>query len=356
MSASIINNKDFIIVKGILVKYKSNFPFVEIPEGVTSIGKEAFAYKSIQTVEVPETVTKIDDNAFDHCEELHEITLPENISAIGQEAFSYCWSLKELKLPNSLQKIGRGAFANTRIEAISIPNGINVIEDRTFEYCNALKKVDFPDELKSIGWRAFYNCSNLTDISFSTKIDSIDGDAFQGCRVLTGTNGFVIIGDKLAHYNGNDRVVRIPKKVKHITSRVFERNNRLRKVILPAPLESIGTCAFANCENLRDINIPEGAIVEKNAFNECPRLADENGFIIINGVLFGYYDSDNIRTIDEKIMETYYQDAVNQYNNYDGSNREQLERAIDIFEKIEGYKDSEAILRKYYKEYWELDI
>ena len=355
LGAAIINDKNFIIVKGVLVKYKSNSPFAEVPYGVGSIGKEAFSYTDVQTVELPETVTRIDDNAFDHCQELYEINLPDGISYIGRDAFSYCWNLKSLGLPSNLQVIGSGAFANTGISEISIPNSVSVIESKTFEYCSALKKVDLPNELKSIGWRAFYYCKELTDLSFSTKIENIDSEAFQGCNVLTNRDGFIILDDKLAYYSGNERVVNIPEGVKHIASRVFEKKNRVRKVILPESLSSIGYCAFSECHNLRDINISTSVAVDDNAFSDCPKLADENGFIIINGVLFGYYD-DSTRVMNEQRKEACYQEAVKQLGDYDGSNREQLERAIDLFEVIEGYKDSEIKLKEYYKKYWNLDI
>ena len=59
---------------------------------------------------------------------------------------------------------------------------------------------------------------------------------------------------------------------------------------------SIGTGAFSSCNALRDIDIPDNVVeIEARAFNCCPCLADENGLVIVKGVLYGCYsDAEHI--------------------------------------------------------------
>ncbi len=59
---------EFVIIKDTLVKYKGSSRFVEIPEGVATIGDRAFQMKKIQSVSMPDTVKVIGNEAFSNCE------------------------------------------------------------------------------------------------------------------------------------------------------------------------------------------------------------------------------------------------------------------------------------------------
>lgn len=60
---------------------------VEIPEGITQIGKGAFAYSKIQSVEIPDTVTNIGTSAFVGCDNLRSFHIPESVVDIGSDCF-----------------------------------------------------------------------------------------------------------------------------------------------------------------------------------------------------------------------------------------------------------------------------
>ena len=67
---------------------------VTIPEGVTSIGRGAFAGSAaLKSVVIPESVTEIGSRAFDSCIELTSITIPKGVTSIGQAAFFQCTAL-----------------------------------------------------------------------------------------------------------------------------------------------------------------------------------------------------------------------------------------------------------------------
>ena len=61
-------------------------------------------------VEVPEGITSLGDQAFDQCKSLVSITLPASLTSIGYYAFQYCSSLTSVSLPDSLTELGGGAF------------------------------------------------------------------------------------------------------------------------------------------------------------------------------------------------------------------------------------------------------
>lgn len=79
---------DFEIEDGVFKKYLGDSETVAIPDGVTSIG----------------------DNAFWNCSSLISIDIPDSVISIGDEAFFGCDSLESIEVPKSVTHIGRNAF------------------------------------------------------------------------------------------------------------------------------------------------------------------------------------------------------------------------------------------------------
>ena len=64
---------------------------VDIPDGVTSIGDEAFLGRdSLTSITIPDGVTSIGDRAFLGCVSLTSITIPDGVTSIGDGAFYWC--------------------------------------------------------------------------------------------------------------------------------------------------------------------------------------------------------------------------------------------------------------------------
>ncbi len=62
---------------------------VNIPEGVTEIGKFAYARSSVEAVSIPQGVTSIGYAAFYHCDDLTEVNIPDSVTSIGNNAFKH---------------------------------------------------------------------------------------------------------------------------------------------------------------------------------------------------------------------------------------------------------------------------
>ena len=156
-SHGVLFNKD----KTVLVQYPIGNGATEytIPNGVTSIGDEAFSY----------------------CASLSNITIPNSVTSIGSKAFSYCVSLSDIVIGNGVTSIGEGAFHCCYcITSIVIPDGVTTISDYTFSGCETLTSVTIPNSVTSIGEGAFSGCS-LANITIPDSVTSIESKAFYNC-------------------------------------------------------------------------------------------------------------------------------------------------------------------------------
>ena len=74
---------------------------IEIPKGVTTIGKGAFegCRQVTGRVTVPEGIVTIDENAFSGCDSITELVLPDSLTSLAWQCFLGMESLKKLVLP-----------------------------------------------------------------------------------------------------------------------------------------------------------------------------------------------------------------------------------------------------------------
>jgi hypothetical protein len=78
---------------------------------------------------------------------------------------------------------------------------------------------------------------------------------------------------------------------------------RLERVVIGTHVQMICAGAFSGCERLSELvfNGPFPLIC-KGAFRDCKALADEDGFIILNGTLCGYTGNQTDVTIPEGVL------------------------------------------------------
>ena len=62
---------------------------VTLPNTITMIGKEAFAYAGLREINLPVALTSIGSQAFSDNEKLRSINIPSNVTYIGYAAFAY---------------------------------------------------------------------------------------------------------------------------------------------------------------------------------------------------------------------------------------------------------------------------
>lgn len=162
----------------------SKLETITLSTQLTAIGGHTFYRCSLSSIVIPEGVETIGENAFDGCDVLTSVSLPTTMSQISANAFYGCSALKSITLPNGLTKIYHHSFANTGLVEVNIPNGVEEIEYRAFLDCTDLKEISIPDSVKTIGDYAFRYCSKLTSITLPSSLESIGNNAFESCSKL----------------------------------------------------------------------------------------------------------------------------------------------------------------------------
>ena len=218
---------------------------------VTQIAKRGFEWCSEgmdKTLIIPNTVTTICDAAFDNCY-MSSITIPNSVKYIGKEAF-YGSNFQSIDLPSSVTHIGENAFAHCEnLASITIPDGITSISKRAFFYCKRMKSVTIPNSVTSIGQEAFSK-SGIVSLEIPGSVKSIGAWAFDNCANL----------ESVIMHEG----------VELLSDGVFYVCQKLRKVILPQTITTIGDGTganlgvFASCTRLCDIEIPANVTSVRN--------------------------------------------------------------------------------------------
>ncbi len=284
------DSANFIIENGVLVKYTGWQPYVEIPDTVTAIGKEAFLNnKTMMYVLIPDSVKSIGESAFKGCTSLLSVSIPDSVESIGNSAFEGCTSMGYAYLPNNAK--------------------YTVIESGIFRECSALKEIELPDNIKHIYNYAFRNCINLNSVKMSTKLESLGWEVFGYCESLEsifipktlekigsdwwgqnaydngpfwGTSSLKNISFEQDITDIPERLfwgctgleeLQLPETINVINASAFRECTSLKKVTLPARINKIDNYAFRNCDALTRIDLPDG--IEKigwEAFGYCGNL------------------------------------------------------------------------------------
>lgn len=142
---------------------------------------------------------------------------------------------------------------------IVIPEGVESIGANVFKECMEIESVTLPTSLTAIGQRAFSKCANLRSVTIPNSVKTIANYAFFCCENL--------------------EVVRLPELMEKLGDSAFSGCTRLREAVYPKHVAETGKYLFFNCDG----------------------LADENGFVVVNGVLHTYCGNAEIITVPDTV-------------------------------------------------------
>ena len=252
-----------LYLNGMLVKD------LEIPQGVTSIGNNAFRGCSCLTsVKIPDSVRSIGPGAF----AAGTRDLSGNIARIDVDGAN-----RHYKSVNGLllTKDGRTLVAvPVGLENATIPAGVVSIGDRAFACCGRLSQLTIPNGVTSIGYNAFKVCRALVRIEIPPSMAKMAAFSFQYCDNLKEVHITDLAAwcqmsvhefDPLLNHAGNlylngtlIKDIKVPDVVTRIGEHVFDGCTSLTSVTIPRSVDHIGAGAFVKCSNLVEFKVDNG--------------------------------------------------------------------------------------------------
>ena len=275
--------------------YATNLSTVTFAEGACpTFGKDIFRSSAVQNIVLPEGMTEIPVDMFEYDTALTSIVIPSTVTSIGKWAFDGCTSLSSITFATYTGEDGKEysrvgtisayAFQKTAISSFTFP---------TLEGDATLTLGEITST--SVTGKLFANCPNLTTVTLSKSVSSID-EVFSGCTTITNfiideenENYSAVPGSPIL-YNKTQTAYRyicgqlsgehvIPDGVTEISAHVFENQFALTKVVIPTSIKVIGDYAFSNCTSLVEVvfNDSESSPSQLTsfgtyAFNKCGAL------------------------------------------------------------------------------------
>ena len=318
-------DSDFVIENGVLKQYKGNDDTVYIPEGVTKIASDAF--KNNEIYNDKRTYAFEDDNYILLTDKFcaRKIVLSSTVKEL--ESYAIPTRTKELVLNEGLEILDDSALRDSSIKVLKLPSTLKKIGDAFSPYVKKItgncKEVEVTDKtfisahdlrvlelagVKNIPKGLFSECRKITRMSLTGSYaeikttdlrklkklraintsKAIQGNLKEYCKNLKNNKitvssemkkfgKFLIENKKLIEYTGNSEVVKIPKGVKVIDDIVFRGENKIRKIVMPNTVRTIGKEAFDSCERLTEIKFSKKLTkIGDYAFSNCARMKKYN--------------------------------------------------------------------------------
>lgn len=242
-----------------------------IPEGVTSIGAEAFCESQFKVINLPKSLTTISTTSFRNCPKLETITVAEGNTSFKVE--------NHLLLNTEATDI-YGVESASISGDFAIPETVVNIPGRMFVGCENLTGIKIPASATNIDKVAFMVCSALEKI----EVDPLNTEYKVENRLLMNTAGtHVYLGEKTDSYV-------IPDTVETINNHAFG-----------SPLANLNFLGDTMPGNLSTVIANSGADTEKVSVKK-------NVFAVINGVGYGIPADEGA----EDTIEQAFADALNQ--------------------------------------------
>ena len=196
--------------------------------------------------------------ALDRQDFRYVISCAYAISENLQRAVVAVLLLSDLDILSYLEIFPEYFLSDLPITKIDIPKNVTVLDTAALWDCELLTSVTIPNSTKSINWATFCYCGSLSKVIFEENSQ------------LTAINTIAF-----AHCDSLENII-IPNRVTSIGDTAFLNCSSLTTIIIPNRVTSIGSYAFYKCSKLNTIHY-EGTKQEWETIHKGKDWADNSG-------------------------------------------------------------------------------
>ena len=201
-----------------------------------------------------------------------DVTIPEGVKKIGPDVF-YGRRLQSVTIPKSVREIGSDAFGESSIQSVTIPKSVRSIGRAAFYDCENLTSVTFQDREDAVGIREldllFGNCPNITNVAIPRCMAGIAIALFKDTLWLKNLGEFAVLDHFLIKYQGTKANVVIPEEIEELGWLSFAGCESIKHVVIPEGITEIGWSTFSGCKNLTSVTIPKSVeAIDKSVFED----------------------------------------------------------------------------------------
>lgn len=270
----------------------------------------------------------------DYREDIYTVYIPDGVASIGANAFENCHNLQDVYFGNTVEHIKFQSFLDTAVKRIVLPESATRIDSYAFNWCDDLQYMRLPESLEVLEDDAIAECLSLRELSIgpNTTIEVSDGlpltngneecrhtypdlticglpgsDAERfakeyGFQFVTGARGmraeaegqcgddvwWFKSGDTLVLYGtGHTWLYRISDQereewalrdwpeswLQYGNPEYYIFRNEIRRIVILPGVESIQHCLFCDMDQLQEVDFGTVVQVEMN-FSNCGSLTE----------------------------------------------------------------------------------
>jgi hypothetical protein len=254
---------------------------ITLPEGLTTIDISAFGgCNSLENVVFPASLTTLGQSAFSGCA-FTSLEIPAGLTDIGRQAFDRIPGLTSIVVDPANPKYDSRDNCNAIVETATntlirgcsttvIPNTVTALSDYAFCGVSGITTLNIPASVKKLGGYAFGECPDLTSAYIPATVDSIGLSLLRVCPKLTS----IVVDPANPKYDSRDNcnaIIRtdtntlmspcsttvIPSTVTAIGQEAYSDNTFLvGHFTIPEGITSIGQVAFTGCKGLVSMTLP----------------------------------------------------------------------------------------------------
>ncbi|MBP3740657.1 MAG: leucine-rich repeat protein [Bacteroidales bacterium] len=152
----------------------SGIPAVRWLADSCSVSKEAkqcfYRCLSMRKVEIGPGVTVAPSWTFNNIRVLESVYFADGVTTIGRDAFAMDSSLTDVRWPSTLRVIEHAAFYECDLREIVFPDSLQVVGTYSFAYNERLRRIALGPAVSFVGTYAFADCYGLEEVTVRATV------------------------------------------------------------------------------------------------------------------------------------------------------------------------------------------